>query len=312
MEKGYFTYCVFSNNKLETIYNNLNFALKDISTKRDSFIKPYLINSSINFEKIFYNRETKNFYNSKRFFYLEHDYVNLNESNKVKLKSNESNIVEIPNEKIDNDVDENELNLFIPLGNDFDEDYYNLDNDKKLHQTHEEKLSKEELLEKLRQKISNLKNLKEIEENDLSKIETMMENKKDNFNKNKIKFNRMKKQKDEKKEKYECLERKFKSDKNTYFKMKADINDGKLSSIPDLFKIKYDILTKMDKNNQLDNNNSLEIYLENIPYIQEVFTVEDEQLVGIFGEYYINDASETESSKDISDEDNTDFDTEDH
>ena len=137
-----------------------------------------------------------------------------------------------------------------------------------------------------------------------------MDNKKDNFEKNKIKFNKIKKLQNEKKEKYDSLKRKFASDKNTYFRMREDIKENILKEVPELFKIKYSILEKMDKNDELEIDNSLNIYLERIPYIQEAYTIEDEQLIGIFGEYYLE---EDNSSKDTSNDetDSTDFDTDD-
>ena len=60
----------------------------------------------------------------------------------------------------------------------------------------------------------------------------------------------------------------------------------------------------------MDIENSLQIYLEKIPYIQEVYTIEDEQLMGIFGEYYLE--KDNQSSEEVSNEesDDSDFDTE--
>ena len=70
----------------------------------------------------------------------------------------------------------------------------------------------------------------------------------------------------------------------------------------------------MENNNQLNLENSLQIYLEKIPYIQEVYTIEDEQLLGIFGEYYLDNNSESskDESNEESDSSDSDFDTEDN
>ena len=301
MDTNNFVYCVMNKTKCVAIYNNINYAMKEITSDKKCIIKPFLLNSKLDFEEINFNPNTNNFYNSKQFFYLDHQYINI-KNNKLKEEEN------ITDNNINDVVEEdNSLNLFIPLGKDDEEEYYPVEN-KVETDINNLKLSKTELLEKLRQKISNLKNLKEIEENDLNKMETMMDNKKDNFEKNKIKFNKIKKLQDDKKEKYESLKRKFSSDKNTYFKMKEDISNDILKEIPDLFKIKYSILEKMDNDNELNLENSLNIYLERIPYVHEAFTIEDEQLIGIFGEYYIED---NDSSKDSTndDEDITDFDS---
>jgi len=304
MNKENLIYCVFKNDKLDTIYDNINYAMIHLTSTSNCVIKPKLLNSNLNFEKIYFNSETNNFYNKKQFFYLDHPHLNLKTLDE---SINDCKRNEDKNEP-SNSQSDTALNLFIPLGNDQDEEYYNIEN--KVEETDNTKLSKNELLDRLKQKISNLQNLKEIEENDLSKIETMMENKKENFQKNQIKFNKMQKIKNEKKEKLECLERKFKSDKNTYRKMKIDKEENNLNDVPELFKIKYKILSEMEKNNELDIDNSLQIYLEKIPYIQEVYTIEDEQLMGIFGEYYLE--NDDQSSEEVSNEesDDSDFDTE--
>lgn len=299
MDTNNFVYCVMNNNNCIAVYNNINYAMKEITLNNKYIIKPFLLNSNLDFDEINYNPDTNNFYNSKQFFYLDHQYININSNiQKEDFIATENNVQE---------AEDNSLNLFLPLGKD-DETYYPVEN-KEETDIQNLKLSKNELLEKLRQKISNLKNLKEIEENDLTKIETMMDNKKENFEKSKIKYDKIKRQKDEKKEKYNSLKRKFSSDKNTYFKMKNDINNETLDTIPELFKIKYDILEKMDNNNELELENSLNIYLERIPYIHEAYTIEDEQLIGIFGEYYLE---ENDSSKDTSNDEteSTDFDSE--
>ena len=327
MEKNNFVYCILNNNKLDTIFDNINYAMNYIAINKNCIIKPKLLNSNLNFETIYYNPSSNNFYNKKQFFYIDHPHINIkSDDNLVNEKKYEVNnnpslsrdaveIDQVNNLKTvdqSNSLSENALNLFIPLGNDNDDEYYNIE--VKHEETDNTKLSKNELLDKLKLKISNLKNLKEIEENDLSKISTMMENKKDNFKRNQQKFNKMKKQQIEKKEKFECLERKFKSDINTFLKMKKDKEDKKLNEIPELFKLKYNILLEMENNNQLNLENSLQIYLEKIPYIQEVYTIEDEQLLGIFGEYYLDNNSESskDESNEESDSSDSDFDTEDN
>ena len=319
MENENILYCVMKNQKLITVYKNINYAMKYLIDNKNSLIKPVLLNSELSFEPINYNPRSKNFYNSKQFFYLEHSFIN----NEELVVEQVENKVNLDNHKSD------ELNLFIPFENNEDE-YYNIEqkedvkknskitNNQRLFTDIEEikqnkELSKEELLEKLRQKISNLKNLKEIEENDLSKIKTMMENKKSNFVKNKNKYNKIKKIQNDKKEKIDCLKRKFESDKNTYFKMKDDIDSNLLDSVPELFKLKYKILEKMEEDDELNNANSLEIYLQRIPSIQEVYTIEDEQLIGIFGEYYMRESeSSNEEEENDSDSESFDFNTEDN
>lgn len=319
MENRNFVYCILSNNKLDTIFDDINYAMNYIAINKNCIIKPKLLNSNLKFEPIYYNPSSNNFYNKKQFFYINHPYINVkSDDNLVNEVNNNPSLDEIEqvndlkNVDQSNSLSENALNLFIPLGNDKDDEYYNIEGN--CEETDNTKLSKNELLDRLKLKISNLKNLKEIEENDLSKISTMMENKKDNFKKNQQKFNKMKRQQVDKKEKFECLERKFKSDINTFLKMKKDKEDKKLKEIPELFKLKYNILLEMENNNELELENSLQIYLEKIPYIQEVYTIEDEQLLGIFGEYYLDNNSE--SSKDESNEESdaseSDFDTEDN
>ena len=317
MEKNNLVYCIFYKDSLETIYSDINYAMNHIANKKNCVIKPKLLNSDLNFETIYFNSETNNFYNKKQFFYIDHPHISINnleettnneEKNNEDMKNNKALKTNSEYEN-SNSPSESALNLFIPLGNDQDEEYYNIEN--KVEDTDNTKLSKNELLDKLKQKISNLKNLKEIEENDLSKIETMMENKKENFQKNQLKFNKMKKLKDDKKERLECLERKFESDKNTYMKMKVDLDNNSLTEVPELFKIKYNILSEMEKNNELENDNSLQIYLEKIPYIQEIYTIEDEQLMGIFGEYYLEKDIKSSEENSNEDSDSEYFDTED-
>ena len=313
METNKFVYCVQESNNNIAIYNNINYAMKHLLFHNKCVIKPYLLNSILDFEIISYNPHTSNFYNSKQFFYIDHQYINLENTKDTKdtkdtdIKYDDQQFTE---GNLDN-VDDQSLNLFIPLGKDDEEIYFEI---KKKEETdmNNMKLSKIELLEKLRHKINNLKNLKEIEENDLTKIKTMMENKKDNFNKNRNKFNKIKKQKNEKKEQYDCLKRKFESDINTYYKMKEDINNNILKEIPELFKLKYDILTDMDNNEEINKPNSLEIYLVKIPYIQEVYTIEDEQLFGIFGEYYLKEDHDSSNETSNDELDSTDYDTEDN
>ena len=313
METNKFVYCVQESNNNIAIYNNINYAMKHLLFHNKCVIKPYLLNSFLDFEIISYNPHTSNFYNSKQFFYIDHQYINLENTKDTKdtkdtdIKYDDQQFTE---GNLDN-VDDQSLNLFIPLGKDDEEIYFEI---KKKEETdmNNMKLSKIELLEKLRHKINNLKNLKEIEENDLTKIKTMMENKKDNFNKNRNKFNKIKKQKNEKKEQYDCLKRKFESDINTYYKMKEDINNNILKEIPKLFKLKYDILTDMDNNEEINKPNSLEIYLVKIPYIQEVYTIEDEQLFGIFGEYYLKEDHDSSNETSNDELDSTDYDTEDN
>jgi len=263
------------NNNVIAVYNDINYAMKYLLSNSKCVIKPYLLNSTLDFEIISHNPHTLNFYNSKQFFYIDHKYINLKDIKDSDTKYDEHQL----SDNADNadNVDDQSLNLFIPLGKDDEEVYFEIEK-KEETDMNNIKLSKVELLEKLRHKINNLKNLKEIEENDLTKIKTMMENKKENFNKNKNKFDKIKKQQNEKKEKYDCLKRKFESDINTYLKMKEDVQNNKLDEIPELFKLKYDILMKMENKNELNKENSLNIYLDRIPYIQEVYTIEDEQL----------------------------------
>ena len=110
MENENILYCVMKNNKLVTVYKNINYAMKYLIDNKNSLIKPVLLNSELNFEPINYNPSSKNFYNSKQFFYLEHSYINNDDSGVDQI----DNKVNIENHKSD------ELNLFIPFENNED------------------------------------------------------------------------------------------------------------------------------------------------------------------------------------------------
>ena len=120
-----------------------------------------------------------------------------------------------------------------------------------------------------------MRNLKEIEQENLSKLFSIVENKHEKLEKdNKIFTKKLNRQK-RKKEKYESLNRKFEADKATYFRIKKDLEDNVLESIPPLFEKKYEILTEMNSNNELDNENSLNIYLSKIPHINDQVQIEN-------------------------------------
>ena len=58
MEKEKLLYCIFYKDTLDTIYTNINYAMNHIANKKDCVIKPKLLNSSLNFETIYFNHET--------------------------------------------------------------------------------------------------------------------------------------------------------------------------------------------------------------------------------------------------------------
>ena len=64
MEKNNFVYCILNNNKLDTIFNDINYAMNYIAINKNCIIKPKLLNSNLNFETIYYNPSSNNFYNT--------------------------------------------------------------------------------------------------------------------------------------------------------------------------------------------------------------------------------------------------------
>ena len=323
-----FYFCIMENEKIIALYDNINFALKIISNSKTKYIKPFLINSELQFDEIRYDCNKNVFFNSNMNFTINHpliknssqifaskETINMNQltnnqnnqnENQNTNKNNNQNIDQ--NNDIKNDNENEDLNLFIPLG--IEEDYqYSFEKLNK-EDSIDDNLDKNELLLKLKEKISNLRNLKEIEQENLSKLSSIVENKHEKLEKdNKIFTKKLNRQK-RKKEKYESLNRKFEADKATYFRIKKDLEDNVLESIPPLFEKKYEILTEMNSNNELDNENSLNIYLSKIPHINDQVQIENHFLYSVFGEYFVKDydidTEEEEEEEDDAEEEEDD------
>lgn len=146
----------------------------------------------------------------------------------------------------DNDninIDSNELNLFIPIT--ITETSHPVNN--------------RDLIE-LETKMNMLKTMKENEKINLDKIKDNIKIKEEQVFMEKIKNESIKNKLEQKKEYYDKLFNKFKIDKDIYFKIKKEIDNGErnINNLPILFIDEYNIFNKLNNENYLNSSYCLD------------------------------------------------------
>lgn len=233
---------------------NLSLVEKIKSLIKKPNIKINKLRSLDNNEKDQYYDQDKNITN----FTLD----NLDNTNNAQI----SNFIENTKKLLVNNLKMEDSMLIIPKKMNSDKN----DNDSKENDLCENDPSEnelelnEELEKKIREEIENIENIKKMEEDKIIEIKKKHDEEKENLVdyeceiKEKKMMERIKKDLDNQKKRI------FESDKNSYFLMKKDINEGKLKedNISVLFKQKYPIFKFMDENGDLNLDNEFEIYSE--------------------------------------------------
>ena len=228
------------------------------------------------------------------------------------------------------DIDNNDLNLFIPVNFTESEiknilqpssniNKINLNpiiSENNSNQIIPTEINKE--LKELQSKIELLDTIKQNEKNSLYKIKENIKSKEEQVFLEKIKTETIKRKFDMKKEYYDKIKNKFKIDKNIYFKIKKEIEDGERSAdkLPELFVDDYKIFTQMEIDNLLDLESSdaaFKEYIKHKPEKKQNFSTNFDNIFdndnwGNKNDHSLDDSSDDDHSDDENSDDEENYD----
>ena len=95
MEKNNFVYCILNNNKLDTIFDNINYAMNYIAINKNCIIKPKLLNSN----RRYYDEKTINLLKKVKFL-LKDQGMTINGVKKILNKEDSLKLDEIADKSI--------------------------------------------------------------------------------------------------------------------------------------------------------------------------------------------------------------------
>jgi hypothetical protein len=305
-------YLVRDSNEIFGIYSTLDIAYSYLLQFIYNFYRYYKIYNSNNLN---INLILKNF---QIIQYDNNIVINLySVNNRFKLIDINSNIINLTTISIidiiaklenfsdDINIDSNDLKLFIPI-NFTETEKINL---KEKH--NQIKLNTNDInleLKELQAKIDLLGEMKQNEQNSLSKIKENIKTKEEQVFMGKIKTETIKQKIEQKKEYYEKSKNKFKIDKNIYFKIKEEINSGdrEPDNLPELFIEEFQIFSKLEENNLLDLELSDNVFQEYLKYKPDKIT----NFITNFDNIFNNDfwANKDDSPKKSESESDTDSD----
>lgn len=275
---------------LDTAYNHLLQFLYNLQryhkiiTGNTCSIKPILSN----FQIIQYDdNSVVNLFNINSNFHLVD--INLNKLNFTKLSITDFiSKLEVSTRL---DIDQNDLNLFIPI-NFTDTEIKNIVQPPtqlsnrvqvKLENITESSSSSSiksaqvipsevnQELEELQAKIALLDAMKNSERTSLDKIKENIKSKEEQVFLEKVKTETIKQKLEMKKDYYDKTKNKFKIDKDIYFKIKKEIEEGERTSdkLPELFVEEYKIFCQLEADNLLDLESSDDAFREYIKHKPE-------------------------------------------
>ncbi len=126
-------------------------------------------------------------------------------------------------------------------------------------------------LKELQEKIALLDAMKQNEKNSLDKIKENIKSKEEQVFLEKIKTETIKQKLEQKKEYYDKTKAKFKIDRDIYFRIKKEIEDGERhpDKLPELFVEEFKIFSGMEAENMLDLESSDDAFKEYIKHKPE-------------------------------------------
>jgi len=126
-------------------------------------------------------------------------------------------------------------------------------------------------LQELQEKIALLDAMKQNERTSLDKIKENIKSKEEQVFLEKIKTETIKQKLEQKKEYYDKTKAKFKIDRDIYFKIKKEIEDGErqTDNLPELFVEEFKIFSKMEQEKMLDLESSDDAFKEYIKHKPE-------------------------------------------
>lgn len=196
-------------------------------------------------------------------------------------------------EKLSNNykLDQDDLNLFIPI-NFTDTEIKNI-----IQPSEQQNKDINKELQDLQHKMSLLTEIKNVEQNTLNKIKQNIKSKEEQTFLDKVKSESIKQKIEQKKEYYEKTKNKYKIDKNIYFKIKQEIEEGKRSKdkLPELFIDDYKIFTKMEENKLLSmelSDDEFQEYLKYKPEKKQTFVTMFDDI----NDKWIQHSNDTDSS----------------
>lgn len=153
-------------------------------------------------------------------------------------------------------------------------------------------------LRELQAKIALLDAMKNSEKTSLNKIKENIKSKEEQVFLEKVKTETIKQKLEMKKEYYEKTKNKFKIDKDIYFKIKKEIEDGERTpdKLPELFIDEFKIFTQMEVDNLLDLESSDDAFREYIKHKPE----KKKNFVTNFDNIFENDNWENKNSDFVS------------
>lgn len=258
------------------------------------------INSNVIYKEYFFSLQTFSFFdNNKEIidFFDEYNFA------LIKKKSHIKQLYDQILHKFSNE--ELPITVFIPtvkmdsdmiLNNNIDTEYIN----NKIIES-EEKLSQGKLLSK----IEELKEKKKKSKINLKEMKNKNKKKKKLLLKKSRKIEDIKRKERIRQDKLKEYKRIFEADKIVYEKIKDDINDE--DEIPELFKRKFEILKKMEVNNELNKEGEFDTYMKGDPMENNIKTKYDRIFNTQEGNYenFKSSSSELESESESESESET-------
>jgi hypothetical protein len=300
-------YLLRDSNEIFGVYSTLDIAYNNLLQFIYNFYRYYKTMGSItcnirsilkNFQIIQYdNNVVINLYNIDSSFKLIDINLNIINSSSISVVDFISKL-----ENISNNINSDDLNLFIPI-NFTETDVFNISENKNILPN---EINRE--LTELQAKINLLGEMKENEKKSLEKIKKTTKTKEEQVFMEQIKNETIKQKIEQKKEYYEKTKNKFKIDKNIYFKIKEEINNGEreTNNLPQLFIEEFNIFSKLEKDNLLDLDSSDNIFQEYLKYKPE----KKQNFSTLFDNIFNNENWNNHNSDDDdnSDDDNSDDD----
>jgi len=159
-------------------------------------------------------------------------------------------------------------------------------------------------LQELQTKIELLDAMKNSEKLSLDKIKENIKSKEEQVILEKVKTETIKQKLERKKEYYDKTKSKFKIDKEIYFKLKKEIDDGERSpdKLPELFVDEFKIFSQMELDNLLDlelSDNAFKEYIKHKPEKKKNFSTNFDNIFENDNWGNINEKEDSESDSEL-------------
>jgi hypothetical protein len=262
----------YEDNSVINLYNlNSNFNLVDINLKQLNFTKPSIIDFISKLEiGSRLNVDTNDLSLFIPINFTETEIKNIVqprvESDRDKILFAEGRI-SVVSEEDKNSLPLGEQNFAVLR----DADIAKSESDKSSSENNYSASEVSKELQELQAKIALLDAMKHNERTSLDKIKENIKSKEEQVFLEKVKTETIKQKIEQKKEYYDKTKAKFKIDKDIYFKIKKEIQEGERhpEKLPELFVEEYKIFSKMELENMLDLETSDDAFKEYIKHKPE-------------------------------------------